>query len=64
MDTADGMQRDFVLSDALAVCYHLPYYLQSKRKAKKWTLAAILIPTFAGILCCALFAQITNFVLR
>lgn len=38
--------------------------IYKETKSKKWTLAAILIPTFAGILCCALFAQITNFVLR
>lgn len=34
MDTGDGMQCDFVLSDALAVCYHLPYYLQRNEKQK------------------------------
>lgn len=34
MDTGDGMQRDFVLSDALAVCYDLPYYLQRNEKQK------------------------------
>ena len=59
MDTGDGMQCDFVLSDALAVCYHLPYYLQRNEKQK------VDVGGYTdSYLCSALFAQITNFVLR
>ena len=38
--------------------------IYKETKSRKWTLAAVLIPTLTGVLFCGLFSQIANFVLR
>lgn len=38
--------------------------IYKETKSRKWTLAAVLIPTLTGVIFCGLFSQIANFVLR
>lgn len=67
--TANGWTQITAVSVILFSLMHWPcattcLTIYKETKSKKWTIAAILIPTLTGVLFCGLFSQIANFVLR